>query len=253
MCAERKSLGLYYAGGFAEYMLVPAVAVSQGNVLKVPESVSFEEAAMVEPVSCCLNAQDYLRIGAGDRVVVLGAGAMGCIMLLLARHYGAGQTIAINGGSHRRLELARRVGADHYLSGSDGDPVAAVREWTGGDGADVVIVAASAVRAQEQAVMMAGRQGRVSFFASVPAATPMVSLDGNWIHYNEISIFGAFSSHRRHADTALSLIAGKRLDVGRLITHRLSLDEIERGIAMKRSGEAIKAVVLPWGADRHQP
>jgi L-iditol 2-dehydrogenase len=246
LCADRKALGLYYAGGFAQYMLVPAAAVQGGNVVKLPDSLPFPEAALIEPVTCGLNAQSYLQIGPADRVAILGAGAMGCVLLALAKLCGATQTILINARSQSRLALARRIGADHYLSAAEQDPVEAVRALTGDAGADVVIVAANAPTAAEQAVRMAGLQGRVCLFAGFPADAAQISLDGNRIHYGEISIFGAFSSQRQHADTAAALLASGKLDGSALITHRLSLDEVVRGIQMKRAGDSLKAVVLPW-------
>jgi L-iditol 2-dehydrogenase len=137
------------------------------------------------------------------------------------------------------------MGADHYLSAAERDPVQTVRTLTDGEGADVVIVAANATKAAEEAIAMAGIGARVCFFAGMPTASPTAALDVNLIHYREISVYGAFSSRRRHADIALDLIAGRRLDTDALITHRLQLDELLRAIEMKGTGESIKAVVLP--------
>lgn len=249
MCVDHKTLGLHYAGGFAEYMLVPSLAVSRGNVLKLPDSVSLKEAALIEPIACGVNAQGYLNMGVGDRVVVLGAGIMGCMMLALAKLSGASQTILVNARSRARLELAKRIGADFYVSAADGDPVGAVKEITEGRGADVVIVTANSAVAQQQAIDMAAIQGRVCLFAGLPTDVTEVSLNTGRIHYDEISVFGAHSSRRQDADVALDLIAGGKLHPGAFITHELPLDDLVRGIEMKQAGETIKTIVVPWASD----
>ncbi len=130
--------------------------------------------------------------------------------------------------------------------GADGtDTVAAVRELTGGRGADVVVVAAGSGRAQEDALRMAARRGTVSFFGGLPKDRPTITCDANIVHYREVSIVGANGSGPDHNRRALGLIAAGAVPVADLITHRLPLERTVAGIHTATSGEAIKVTVEP--------
>lgn len=246
-CEKGGPIGWLYPGGFAEYMVVPELAVRQGNAVAMPRDIPSEEAVFLEPLACCISAQRFLGISVGDTVVVMGAGSMGCIHALLARIEPAAKLMLVNATSEKRMQLARKAGiqADVYITAASEDPVQRVFEETKGQGADVVIVAAPSPEAQEQALRMAARRGRVSFFASLPRGSRPVVCDANAIHYREISIFGAFSSSLEDFIAARDLISSQRVALAPLITHRFSLSEIVSAIKTARAGEALKAVIYP--------
>lgn len=246
-CEDGGPIGWLYAGSFTEYMRVPEPALRQGNAIRLPKEVPFEEGVFLEPLACCLNGQRFLQIGAGDTVVVMGAGSIGCIHAKLARLAPIDKLILVNATSEARLEMARRAGvqADAYVTATREDPVCLVLEETDGRGADVVIVAAPSLVAQEQALQMAARHARVSLFAGLPKGSRPVSYDTNAIHYREISIFGAFSSSLADFLAARRLIASGRLTLAPLITHRFPLSEVVKAIETVRAGQALKAVLDP--------
>jgi L-iditol 2-dehydrogenase len=213
----------------------------------MPSDVPFEEAVFLEPLACCVNAQRFLGIGVGDSVVVIGAGATGCLHAMLARLEPIRQLIVVNASSEGRLEMARRAGtqADVFFSAARENPVETIMAVTYGRGADVVIVAAPSPEAQEQGVRMAARRGRVSLFAGLPTGARPVVFDTNAIHYREISVFGAFSSSLEDFLSARSLLSSRRLKLAPLITHRFPLAEIVTALEAARAGEALKAVTYP--------
>ncbi len=243
MCPDSKAIGYYYPGGFAEYMIVPAEAVRQGAVIKLPEGMPYDEAAMVEPLSCCINGQEYVHIEPGDTVVVIGAGPIGCMHLMLAKAEEAGKTIIID-VDEKRLKMAERFEPDLIIDGRDGSSVERVLQATGGLGAEVVIVACGSHQAQMDAIRMAAKMGRVSFFAGLPKDKPTITLDANLVHYREISVFGAFASHRRQFVKALELIHSGKIDAAKVITHRFPLERIVEGIITTKKGEGLKSVVV---------
>ena len=120
-----------------------------------------------------------------------------------------------------------------------------VLKLTDGRGADVVVTAAASGAAQEQALRMAARQGRVSFFGGLPKDNPIIACDSNLVHYRELTIVGANGSSPRHNARALGLIASDAVPVGDLITHRLSLAEVLEGIDIVSRGTAIKVTIEP--------
>lgn len=247
VCDNLESIGYHYGGGFAEYCRVPARALAQGNVHLVPGNVSYDEAAVAEPLACAINAQEIAGVGLGDTVAVIGAGPIGCMHVQLARSLGATKTILVEINAER-LNIARVAKADLYVDSSRSDPVAAVLEATGGHGADVVVVSCPSGAAQEQALRMVRKRGRVSFFGGLPKGKSVIQFDSNLVHYREFSVLGAYGSTPRHNEMALQMIAAGRIDLKGIITHRVKLEEIERGMNLIETGEALKVCVIPKGA-----
>jgi len=244
LCLDFKALGYHYPGGFSEYMIIPKEAVKQGNVIKIPEELAFEEAALIEPLSCCLNGEEYLNIKEGDTVVVFGAGPIGCMHVELAKSQGAERIILVD-ISRERLSLAERFSVDTFINSREEDVVAKVLSLTRNLGAEVIIVACSANVAQEESLRIVKKRGRISFFAGLPKDKPTISLDSNIIHYQEISLFGAFASYKKQYEKALSLVSSGRIEAGKFITNTIGLDELVQGMEITRSGQGLKVIVKP--------
>jgi len=245
LCVDFKAIGYDFPGGFAEYVPINEAAVRQANVIVAPDSLDFDEGSLVEPLSCCINGQEYLSISLGDTVVVFGAGPIGCMHAELAKSYGATRVIMID-TLDERVDLARKVtSADVFINALKEDPVKAVMENTGGLGADVVITACSAGIAQQQALMMTAKRGRISFFAGLPKDKPSIQFDSNLLHYREISVFGAFASHSTDYVRALALVASRKIDARKFITKKIPLEDIVSGYQASRSGQGLKVVVNP--------
>jgi L-iditol 2-dehydrogenase len=243
VCPNQERIGYRYDGGFAELMLVPAKVLAVDGVNRIPEGLSFAEASVAEPLSCVINGQEQARVGRGQTVVVVGAGPVGCLHVRLARARGAALVFLVE-LNRQRLELAAGLVAPDEAIGADGaGTVAAVRELTGGRGADVVVVANGSGRAQEDALAMASRRGTVSFFGGLPKDRPTITLDSNIVHYREVGIVGANGSSPAHNQQALALIAAGSVPVADLITHRVPLEATIEGIHTVTRGEAIKVTM----------
>ncbi|SDR27646.1 zinc-dependent dehydrogenase [Thermostaphylospora chromogena] len=245
VCPDQESMGYHYDGGFAEYMVVPAKVLAVHGLNRVPEGVGFAEASVAEPLACVLNGQELAGVAEGDDVVVMGSGPIGCLHVRLARARGARRVFLIDVNAERLAMAADLVRPDEAIRGDENDVVDEVRKLTGGRGADVVITAAASGAAQEQALQMAARQGRISFFGGLPKDAPIIRLDSNLVHYRELTVVGANGSSPQHNGRALRLIADGAVPVADLITHRLPLDRVLDGIGIVTRGEAIKVTVEP--------
>ena len=245
VCPNQTSMGYQYPGGFAEYMIVPTQVLKVDGANRIPDGVSYAEASATEPLACALNAQELVHVGDGDVVVVMGAGPIGCFHVRLARSRGASTVYLIDVNAGRLALSADRVHPEAAIDSSTQDPVEAVMELTGGRGADVIITAAPAASAQEQAIAMAAPQGRVSFFGGLPKDDPYIRCDSNVVHYRELSLVGANGSSPDHNRRALDLIADGSVPVLDLITHRVPLEKVHDAIEAVISGEAIKVIVEP--------
>lgn len=245
-CPDLKTFGYDYDGGFAEYLLVPASVLAASGVHRIPAGVSFAEASVAEPLGCVLNAQQLARVGAGDDVVVIGAGPVGCLHARLARRQAAARVFLADLGRPERLGLAAAlIVPDAAIDAADTDLVSEVMRLTGGRGADVVIVCAASGRAQQQAVQMAARRGRVSLFAGLPKGSNAVSLDTNLIHYREAHLVGAAGASPAQNAQALELIGTGQVAVADLITCTFPLAEIHPALDILRQGAALKVTVEP--------
>lgn len=243
MCERLRSIGYEFDGGLAEFLTVPASAVRAGCVNTVPDNVSFDEAAIAEPLACVINAQELTGVGEGDTVVVMGAGPVGCLHAALAKVRGAVKVLLVD-IRPERLALAAQFCADVLIDGSTEDVRARVLEETG-DGASVVIVAAPSHQAQSQSVTLAARRGRINFFGGLPKTNPVISLDANMVHYRELTIVGSYGSRPVHNRMALDLIATGQVRTAPLIGLELPLDRVVDGLHAVEEGRVLKVIVRP--------
>jgi L-iditol 2-dehydrogenase len=165
MCPSLKAIGIQLDGGFAEYVRVPAEGVIHGNVIPLPDSVSFAQAALVEPLACCYNSFEVLRPAPGDYVMIYGAGPIGILHLLLAKMVSPARIILAD-PLPQRLASAEAFGPDAALDPSRPDLGDLVRAETDGHGPDVTIVACPSPQAQADALTHAAIFGRVCFITN---------------------------------------------------------------------------------------
>ena len=245
ICPNQTSMGYQFDGGFAEFMIVPKVVLDVDGLNPIPDGVSYAEASVAEPLACAINAQELVRVSPGNDVVIIGSGPIGCLHVQVARSRGAARVFLVE-LSRERLDMAAAiVTPDASICAAEEDPIAAVLALTDGRGADVVITAAASGKAQEQALQMVARQGRISFFGGLPKDNSVIALDSNLVHYRELMIIGANGSSPAHNKRALAMIADGSVPVNDLITHRLSLEQVLDGIGIVSRGEAIKVTIEP--------
>jgi alcohol dehydrogenase groES domain protein len=246
VCQNQTSVGYQYDGGFAEYMIVPREVLAVDGMNRIPDGVGFAEASAAEPFACAINAQEQLGIEPGDDVVIFGAGPIGCMHVRIARGvHGAGRIILIDINSERLKMSADAVQPDVVVNASEVNIVEEILKLTGGRGADVVITATPANITQEQAVSMAARNGRISFFGGLPKTNPTITLDSNLVHYRQLHIHGANGSAPEHNRRALDYIASGEVPVADLITRRIRLRDVMDAFGIVERGEAIKVTVEP--------
>lgn len=244
LCYHRLTLGHQYHGGFAEFVRIPAIAVQAGNVNLIPDSVDYLSATLAEPLACVINGQEAMQIQLSDTVAVIGTGPIGIMHAELARSRGAGKVFLIN-RSQPRLDRARPLGYDAYISSQKDDAVQRVLELTDGMGANVVIVTAGSEAAMQMGLAMTGKMGKVCFFAGLPKDKPQVTIDANFLHYRQITIYGTFSSAPRHNALAIEMIRSGKLNVDYLLTHAVSLQHINEGLQLVEKQAGMRIVVVP--------
>jgi L-iditol 2-dehydrogenase len=222
-------------GGFAEQVTTPAA-----RLFRMPGRVSHAEAALTEPLSCCLHSIRRSGLAAGDVAVVIGAGTMGALHVLTARLMGT--TVIVTDPDERRRQLAERLGANVTIDPTTTDAAAAVKAQTGGRLADVVFIAASVREAGQQALGLVERAGRVIVFASTH---PPERLDVDWnlLHHKEVSLVGAVGKIPDDFRQAAALIGNGAIDVRPLISRTIALDDLQGELTARPAGDVQRVVV----------
>jgi L-iditol 2-dehydrogenase len=241
VCQNRQAMGYEFDGAFAEYIRIPAIALESGNVFKMPEGMTFEAAALSEPLACCINGQKNAQVGLGDSVVILGAGPIGLMHAALARAAGARQVIVSEPNASRR-EAALARGVNHACDPTKDNLVEFVRQRTDGLGADVVILAIGVPALANEALNVVRKGGRVNLFAGFSQGDTS-NIDVNLIHYNEITVTGASALSRQGYEMALNMLSTGQIDATSLITHRFDVADALAAFDAAANGSALKVAI----------
>ena len=234
LCPSMEAIGVTRDGGFAQYSLIPA-----SQAFKLEPTVPWEAAAMAEPLACCLHGIDLAGIQVGDKVCVVGGGAIGLLMVQLAKLSGASQ-IVLSEPNEKRRQVGLQLGANAALDPTRTDAQEAFAQVLDG-GANVVIECVGNVPAVKSAFQFAGKGATVLLF-SVPKVDATFDLPLFDVYKKELTIKGSFVNPDTHA-RAVALINSGKVDFDPIITHRFTLDQLPEAIAMQMSDASIKVVV----------
>ena len=242
LCINLKEIGSSSDGGFAQYVTIPEHLIRIGGLVPVPDNLTDEEAALLEPLACCLNSfSRMLPVSKESSVVIIGDGPMGLIHLQLFKRLSRSR-VAIVGKVPLRMEKARAMGADAVFAYSP-ETIHDVLDFARtSSGADVVVIATSNPVAFELATKISARNSKINVFAGMPSGQTFL-LDANWLHYNQISITGTFSSTPKMLGEATRIAAEKTIDFSTIVTHKYSLSEIEKAIEVTEKYSGLRAVI----------
>ena len=250
MCPHAKPISYDFDGGFAERLAIPPLAIAGANVVKVPDTIPDEMAALSEPISCVINALQLAGLKDGERLLIIGGGPLGALHAEVGKALGA-REVMIAQRSEPRLSLLRNLSGVHVIDAAHEDVLSVVRDRTDGLGADVVSVCAPTRAAQEGAIELARKGGVVSLFASLPKDAPDITLNSRMVHYGERRIVGASDSRPEHVREAIRLMGAGKIDTAPIVTHRVSLARIHDGLALMKAKECLKVLVYPLSEDVH--
>jgi len=230
-------------GAYAEYIKIPTRMVML-NTQEIPPHITYEEAAVTEPLACVLHGIEEASIKLGDKVAIIGAGPVGLLHLQLAKKLGAEKAI-ISDAVDERLQVAQQLGADEIINARREDAVGMVRLLTDGYGADVVIEAVGLPTTWEQALRMVRKGGTVLEFGGCPPGTE-IRVSTELLHYGETTVMGTFHATPAHFKEALNLIASRIIKVKPLITREMKLDEIIKAFEILTTSKSdLKIAIHP--------
>ena len=242
-CMNRKAIGYEFNGGFEEYVLIPEIAIKSGNVIKLPEDVSFTAGALIEPLSCCIRGLKNAGTGFNDTVLIVGAGPIGLMHMQLSKIAGAKQVIVSEPNKMRR-EVALELGADRVVDPTKENLEQIIKDATNGMGADVIVMAIGVPALVNSTLKLCKKGGTVNLFAGF-AGTGECQIEVNTIHYNEINVNGSTAYKRADYLEAADMVITKKINLDKIATHTFKIDEFQNAYEMCKSGKGLKVMIEP--------
>lgn len=242
-CMNRKAIGYEFDGGFEEYVLLPEVLIQSGNVVKLPETVSYTAGALIEPLACCIRGLKNAGTGFNDVVLIAGAGPIGLMHMQLSKIAGA-KTVIVSEPNEMRRTAALELGADLAVDPQSEDLEKIVMEQTNGLGADVIIMAIGVPALVNSTLKLCKKGGTVNLFAGF-AGTGECTIEVNTIHYNEINVNGSTAYKRIDYLEAADMVINQKINLDRIATHTFPLDEFTEAFEFCKSGQGLKIMIEP--------
>jgi L-iditol 2-dehydrogenase len=228
--------------GLSEEYVVPAWNVSHGGVLKISDSLTFEEAAMIEPLACCVRAWTKFLYREGDSAAVFGVGPTGMMHVMLA-HAKKFSKIFCFDVNDFRLDFAKQFNITNSINSMDENRMQIILDNTNGQGVDVAIVATSSLKALDDAIDMVRKGGAVMMFG-VPSKGAKLDLDMSKIYSKEITLVTSYAASDSDTKEALRLIESSQINVKQLITHTYPIIDSQKAFDHARSGDNAMKIII---------
>lgn len=228
--------------GLAEEFIVPQWNVNHGGILKIPDSMSFEEAAMIEPLACCIRAWDKFSFQKGDSTAIFGVGATGMMHVMLSIVHEFDKIFCIDLNEFR-LEFAKKFNITDAIKSSVPDVKQKILVQTDNRGVDVAIVATGSLQALSSAIDLVRKGGTVVMFG-VPSKDAMINLNMSIIYSKEITMISSYAASDSDTKAALELIESSKIDVKKLITHRYNIKDSPKAFEHAHHGvDSMKIII----------
>lgn len=242
-CLDRKAIGYEFDGGFEEYIRIPSICIENGNVVKLPEYMSYQAGALIEPLSCCIRGLKNAGTGFNDDVLIVGAGPIGLFHLQLSKIAGAHKVIVSEPNEQRR-KVALELGADLVVDPTKEDLPAIVDRETNGQGMDVIVMAIGVPALVNSTLKLCKRGGTVNLFAGF-AGTGESTVEVNTIHYNEINVNGSTAYKLEDYLAAAEMIKSGKIDADKIVTHRFKIEDFQKAYDVCVAGTGLKVIIEP--------
>lgn len=242
-CVDYDAFGINFDGSHTDYVRIPEKFIVQGNVIPLPDSISYVDAAALEAFSCVLNGIRSVNIDLGETVLIFGAGPIGMMHLMLALRSGAGKVFMAD-INDERLKKAKELGADAVFNSGNGNLVEQVKSANDGRLPDVIITACPVASVVESAVGMLPAFGRLCVFGGLPAGSGSAAIDVNAVHYKNLKITGTTGGSVRDYLSSLRLVSGGKINLSHIISDTFPLSQIKEAYQKAFAGTAGKVAMV---------
>ncbi|HEY6536298.1 MAG TPA: alcohol dehydrogenase catalytic domain-containing protein [Candidatus Nitrosocosmicus sp.] len=245
MCEKYQSSNIE-PSGLSEFILVPEWNVSKGGLVKLPDNINYNQAALIEPIACCIRSLNKLNIKKGDKIAIFGAGPTGLIHMILTKHYGASQIVLIDVNEFR-LNFAKKIDPnilDFNLLQKEKNLEDLVFSKIDKIGVDISIICTSNITAFTQSIQITRKGGTISLFG-VPSKDSSFKIDLNLIYSKELKVIPSYATSEKEIQQTISLLTNKIIDLEPLITHKFPLNNATDALECAHKGiDAMKIIII---------
>lgn len=238
------AFGYEIDGGFSQYIFLSKKIAEKAPIVKFVKNISFDEAALAEPLACCLNGIEKVRLKKNKIVTIFGAGPIGLMIGLLAQNLKS-KKIFIVDVNLQRLQKAKKILKCTTIMFNKKKFVKEFFDKNNNSGSDYIFTANPYLETQKFALKIANPNSHINFFGGVSKNNSKLMIDTNFIHYNEINITGSHGSTHLQHKKALKMIENRVINLKPLITHKYNLKDIKKAYAVSLNGKAIKVSIKP--------
>ena len=229
-------------GGISEYILIPEINL-ENDTLNLPDSLSYEDGTFIEPLACVIKGLKRVRIKHGDIVLVIGLGFMGILNGIIAKRYGAGKVIGADIVPYR-LDRALKLGLGDVIDVSKVSLKEALKEITGGEMAQIVIVGPNSVDAIRDGLSSIGEGGIILMFAPVKP-DERLTIDPNELYFKDISLVTSYSCGPTDTAEALEIIKEGTVRAEKLVTHRFPIEKTAEAFRLTAEArDSLKSIIV---------
>ncbi|MHB8276889.1 MAG: zinc-binding dehydrogenase [Candidatus Humimicrobiaceae bacterium] len=240
-CSKDIVLGLSTSGGLAEYMVIPEPHIKGGNVFIMPDNMSFDVAAVAEPLATVFTGLSACEVKPADVVLIVGAGPVGLMHMQMAKIFGA-QKVIVSEILDERREMALKFGADRVVNPLKEDLKDIILNLSYGRGADAIVIAAASSEAQSQSLDLVSIGGHINFFGTLPKGKEKVTIDSNKIHYKNIKILGTTGTTVINYYKTMELLSTNKINLCKFISARFNLDQYQEAFEAAKSTSSLKVI-----------
>ncbi len=249
MCGKYQTSNIE-PSGLSEYILVPEWNVLRGGLVKLPDNINFNQAALIEPIACCIRSLNKLDMKKADKVAIFGAGPTGLIHMILAKYYGASQIILVDINNFR-LNFAKNIDPTittiNMTNNDNNNLDSLVFSKVGNIGVDISIIATSNLDALVQSLKITRRGGIISLFG-VPSKDSDFKIDFNLIYSKELKIVPSYATSEKEIHQTITLLKNNIIDFEPLITHKFPLDNSFDALKYAhKAKDAMKIIITSSG------
>lgn len=235
-CDNLLDLGVTLNGSYAELMAVP-----QQNIVRLPNQLSYEEGALIDPLASAVHPLEIAKLGIRDNIAILGAGPIGLFMLQVAKLLGAKQVI-VTEKNPKRVEVANELGADAVIDVNETEPVQEVLRLTKGRGADVVVEVAGSPATVAQTTKMCRKEGQVIVVGVTVGSVPIEPMDivGKGLH-----LHGSIAYTNETFERSIEMLSSRLVKTDPIVSHRMPLSRVNEAFELILKGDANKVLLKP--------
>ena len=253
LCSNLKEIGSTVNGGFASHILIPRKILEIGGIVPVLDGVSNEEASLIEPLACCINGINQVKGFTFESAIILGDGPIGLMQSMLLKKYFPNTITAVCGKVQHRLDSARKIGAEvTYLIKDEiheEKHIQNIKAISGQCSPNLVFVSNNNPASIGAAAKLVNKNGRIVIFSGIKKKNNtglingQIDIEANFIHYNQVSIYGSFSSNPENFYEAMDLVRRKEIDLRSLVTGTYFLKDLSRALQTAESLKGLKSVI----------